>query len=73
MIGEVISSEEGDMHWVKKDELSKVKLVNDFNELLQVIIDDNFKYFRRPDMLQVQPPALTEKGFNKGIKFISFA
>lgn len=44
--GEVISSEEGNMHWVKKDELSKVNLVNDFNELLQVIIDDNFNEFQ---------------------------
>ena len=44
--GEVISSEEGNMHWVMKDELSKVNLVNDFYELLQVIIDDNLNEFQ---------------------------
>ena len=44
--GEVISSEEGNMHWVMKDELSKVNLANDFYELLQVIIDDNLNEFQ---------------------------
>ena len=44
--GEVISSEEGNMHWIKKDELSKVNLANDFYELLQVIIDDNLNEFQ---------------------------
>ena len=39
--GELISSEEGSMHWVKKKELSNVNLVSDFNELLQVILDEN--------------------------------
>lgn len=44
--GELISSEEGNMHWVKKKELSNVNLVNDFNELLQVILDDNLNEFQ---------------------------
>ena len=44
--GEVISSEEGKMHWVKKEELASVNLVNDFNELLQVILDDKLNEFQ---------------------------
>ena len=44
--GELISSEEEDMHWVKKEELSSVNLVSDFNELLQVILDDNLNEFQ---------------------------
>ncbi len=44
--GELISSEEGNMHWVKKKELSNVNLVDDFNELLQVILDDNLNEFQ---------------------------
>ena len=44
--GELISSEEGSMHWVKKKELSNVNLVSDFNELLQVILDENLNEFQ---------------------------
>lgn len=44
--GEVISSEEGAMHWVKKEELSKVNLVNDFKELLEVMLDENLSEFQ---------------------------
>ena len=44
--GELISSEEGDMHWIKKEELSNVNLVNDFNELLQVMLSDNLNEFQ---------------------------
>lgn len=44
--GELISSEEGTMHWIKKEDLSSVNLVNDFNELLQVILDDQFNEFQ---------------------------
>ena len=44
--GELISSEEGDMHWIKKDELSDVNLVSDFHMLLQVILDDNLNEFQ---------------------------
>lgn len=32
--GEVISSDEGEMHWVSKEELSSLQLVDDFMELL---------------------------------------
>ena len=44
--GEVISSEEGTMHWVKKEDLPKVNLVNDFNELLEVMLDENLSEFQ---------------------------
>lgn len=44
--GEVISSEEGTMHWVNKEELSSVNIVEDFNELLQVMLDDNLNEFQ---------------------------
>ena len=44
--GEVISSEEGAMHWVKKEDLGKVNLVKDFKELLEVMLDENLSEFR---------------------------
>ena len=44
--GKIISSEEGQMHWVNKDELQSVNLVNDFRELLQVMLDDNLSEFQ---------------------------
>ncbi len=44
--GELISSEEGGMYWIKKEELSNVNLVSDFNTLLQVILDDNLNEFQ---------------------------
>ncbi len=44
--GEVISSEEGAMHWVKKEDLPKVNLVNDFKELLEVMLDENLSEFQ---------------------------
>ena len=34
------------MHWIHKDELSKMDLVADFNELLQVILDDKLTEFQ---------------------------
>lgn len=44
--GELISSDEGDMHWIKKEELSSVNLVSDFNELLQVILNESLNEFQ---------------------------
>ncbi len=49
--GELISSEEGDMHWIKKEELSSVKLVSDFKMLLQVISDLNLEELCRHENL----------------------
>ncbi|MDE7266082.1 MAG: 8-oxo-dGTP diphosphatase [Lachnospiraceae bacterium] len=54
--GELISSEEGEMHWIKKEELSNVNLVSDFNKLLQVILDDSlteFQYIIQDDLWKV--------------------
>ena len=44
--GDVISSKEGEMHWVKKEDLSKLNLVNNFSELLQVILDEKLTEFQ---------------------------
>ena len=44
--GEVISSEEGAMQWVKKEDLGKVNLVKDFKELLEVMLDEDLSEFQ---------------------------
>lgn len=41
-----MSSEEGSMHWVNKDELLKKHLVSDFTELLQVMLDEKLTEFQ---------------------------
>lgn len=44
--GELKSSEEGEMHWVKKENLQSINLVNDFYELLSVMLDKNLSEFQ---------------------------
>ncbi|HKM34033.1 MAG TPA: 8-oxo-dGTP diphosphatase [Lachnospiraceae bacterium] len=44
--GEVVSSDEGSMHWINKDELIKEDLVSDFTELLQVMLDEKLTEFQ---------------------------
>ena len=44
--GELVSSEEGQMHWVHKKNLDKVHLVEDFHELLMVMLDDSYNEFQ---------------------------
>ncbi len=44
--GELTSSEEGEMRWIKATELSKIDTVDDFAELLQIMLDDNFNEFQ---------------------------
>ena len=44
--GELVSSDEGKMHWVGKEELDKVNIVNDFRELLEVMLDDKLTEFQ---------------------------
>lgn len=44
--GNVTSSEEGDMHWIKAEDLSQINLVDDFMELLQVILEDDLTEFQ---------------------------
>ena len=50
--GNVISSEEGQMEWIEYSYLSKVRTVDDFDELLKVINDPTlteFQYLRDGD------------------------
>ncbi len=44
--GELVSSDEGAMHWVNKEDLSNVNAVSDLKELLQVMLDDNLSEFQ---------------------------
>ena len=44
--GEVVSSEEGKMQWVNKEELACVNMVKDLPELLQVMLDDKLNEFQ---------------------------
>lgn len=44
--GELASSAEGEMHWVRKEELAQVPVVNDLDELLQVMLDDQLNEFQ---------------------------
>lgn len=44
--GELISSEEGAMHWVRIDNLKDVKLVNDFEDLIRVMLDEKLSEFQ---------------------------
>ncbi len=44
--GELRSSKEGKMYWIKKAELSTLNLVNDFYDLLNVMLDENLSEFQ---------------------------
>lgn len=44
--GELVSSEEGKMEWVRRDELADVPIVNDLEELLQVMERDDLTEFQ---------------------------
>ena len=44
--GELCSSEEGRMHWIPVEELSHVNLVNDFQDLVDVMLDENLSEFQ---------------------------
>lgn len=44
--GEVVSSEEGEMEWVNRREISKISAVDDLEELLQVFDDPDLTEFR---------------------------
>ena len=44
--GDIVSSEEGEMCWIDKTELACVNTVNDFEELLEVMLDDNLNEFQ---------------------------
>lgn len=44
--GELRSSEEGTMHWIKKEDLDSLNLVSDFHELLQVMLSEDLSEFQ---------------------------
>lgn len=44
--GDLCSSEEGIMHWIDEKELSKVNLVEDFGDLIEVMLNDELTEFQ---------------------------
>ena len=44
--GEVVSSEEGTMCWIQKEELQNVPLADDMMDLFQIIFDDSLTEFQ---------------------------
>ena len=44
--GKVVDSEEGKMHWVKISELLNVNLVDDFDDLIEVMLSDSLTEFQ---------------------------
>ena len=44
--GELVSSEEGEMKWIRRDELDKFPIVNDLKELLQVMEREDLSEFQ---------------------------
>ena len=44
--GNLLSSEEGRMHWIRRDELNTVNLVDDFHDLLHVMLDEGLNEFQ---------------------------
>lgn len=44
--GEVVSSDEGEMHWINREHLSSINTVSDFSALLKVILDDKLNEFQ---------------------------
>ena len=44
--GDLRSSEEGTMHWIDERELSKVNLVEYFEDLIEVMLDDELMEFQ---------------------------
>ena len=44
--GEIVSSDEGVMHWVEKKDLPNVNLVEDFHDLIDVMMNDELSEFQ---------------------------
>ena len=44
--GELVSSEEGQMKWIEKDELEKVNLASGFYETMKVMFDESINEFQ---------------------------
>ena len=45
-LGELHSSEEGEMHWVSREALHSVDLVHDFEDLVEVMLDKDLSEFQ---------------------------
>lgn len=53
--GELQSSEEGEVFWIKRNELNKYKLSNDFEDMIKIFEDDSlseFYYYKENDKWQ---------------------
>ena len=44
--GELTDSDEGDMHWISSDRLDEVDLVEDFTDLIEVMLNDDLNEFQ---------------------------
>jgi 8-oxo-dGTP diphosphatase len=44
--GELVSSEEGEMYWVDKKDISNLDAVADLQEMIDVILDENLTEFQ---------------------------
>lgn len=44
--GELISSEEGEMHWIDKKDLSSLETVEDFQQMLEVMLNESLTEFQ---------------------------
>lgn len=44
--GELVSSEEGQMRWIDREDLHKVNLVRDFDDLIDVMINETLNEFQ---------------------------
>lgn len=44
--GELCSSDEGRMHWINTEELDKINLVNDFYDLIDVMLNEKLSEFQ---------------------------
>lgn len=55
--GELVSSDEGEMIWIDRDELSKARTVDDFYQLLYIFDNENFTeviYTREGDKWEIR-------------------
>ena len=44
--GEISSSEEGSIHWIPVEQLDQMKLVQDFHDLVDVMLNEKFSEFQ---------------------------
>ena len=44
--GELISSEEGEVYWIEKNEIPNLDTVEDFDQMLEIMLNDNLTEFQ---------------------------